>query len=43
MPQIDYDLLDFDARDEIDDETDAAFFALREEITGLPTRPGTIR
>lgn len=43
MPQIDYDLLDFDARDEIDDETDAAYASLREEITGLPTRPGTIR
>lgn len=43
MPDLDYDLLDFDTRDEIDEERDAALASIREEITGLPTRPGTLR
>lgn len=36
---IDYDLLDFEDRDDLDAETDASYAALREEITGFPVRP----
>lgn len=44
MPALDYDLLDFNARDEIDSETwtDPSAAALFEEITGRPLRPADL-
>lgn len=45
MPDLEYDLLDFDARDEIDSETwtDPSAVVLFEEITGRPLRPADLR
>lgn len=43
MHDIDYDGLDFEARDEIDAEQDDASERLRETLTGFPARPGTRR
>lgn len=38
-----YDLLDFEARDEIDAEREQNVEHMREALTGLPARPGVIR
>lgn len=40
---MNYDDLDFETRDLIDAEHDAAAESLREAITGLPARPGVRR
>lgn len=40
---MNYDDFDFEIRDEFDAEQDAAAASLREQITGLPARPGTRR
>lgn len=38
-----YNALDFDARDELDEEAAERAERLRELLTGLPARPGVLR